>query len=97
MSYGYRYGYIVYIKTDDIYIDISEVIGLMKNELDGKIMTKFVGLKAKTYSHLLDEGSEDKKVKSTKKYVMKRKLKFKNYKNCLEATHFENKMNYLEK
>ena len=38
-----------------------------------------------------------KKVKSTKKYVMKRKLKFKNYKNCLEATHFENKMNYLEK
>ena len=30
-------------------------------------MTKFVGLKAKTYSYLIDEGSEDKKAKDTKK------------------------------
>ena len=28
---------------------------------------------------------------------MKRKLKFENYKNCLEATQLENKINYLEK
>ena len=28
---------------------------------------------------------------------MKRKLKFENYKNCLEATRLENKINYLEK
>ena len=28
---------------------------------------------------------------------MKRKLKFENYKNCLEATQLENKINHLEK
>ena len=49
-------------------------------------MIKFVGLRAKTYSYLIDDGSEDKKAKGTKKCVIKRKLKFKNCRNCLEAT-----------
>ena len=39
----------------------------MKDEIDRKIMTKSVGIKAKTYSHLIDDDSEDKKVKCTKK------------------------------
>ena len=39
----------------------------MKDGLGGKIITKFVELRAKTYSYLIDDGSEDKKVKSTKK------------------------------
>ena len=39
-------------------------------------MKGFVGLKAKSYSYLIDEGSEDKKAKGTKKCVIKRKLKF---------------------
>ena len=69
----------------------KKVIGLMKDELGGKIMTKFVGLRAKTYSYLIDDGSEDKKAKSTKKCVIKRKLKFENYKSCLEGTQPENK------
>ena len=69
----------------------------MKNELGGKLMTKFVGLRAKTYIYLIDDGSKDKKAKSTKKCVMKRTLKFGNYKNCLKATQLENKINYLEK
>ena len=46
----------------------------MKNELDGKIMTKFVRLRAKTYSHLIDESSEDKKAKRTKKCTIKKNL-----------------------
>ena len=60
-------------------------------------MTKFVGLRAKTYSFLIDDGSKDKQVKNTKKYVIKRKLKFKNYDNFLEATRLDNKTNHLEK
>ena len=60
-------------------------------------MSKFVGLRAKTYSYLIDDGSEDKKVKSRKKCVIKRKLKFKNFKNCLEAIQLDNKINHLDK
>ena len=69
----------------------------MKDELDRKIMKEFVGLRAKTYSYLIDDGSEDKKAKDTKKCVIKRKLKFEDYKNCLEATQLENKINHLDK
>ena len=69
----------------------KKVIGLIKDELGRKVMTKFVGLKAKAYSYLIDDGSEDKKVKGTKKCVIKRKLEFENYKISLEATQPDNK------
>ena len=46
---------------------------------------------------LINDGSEDQKVKGTKKCVIKRELAIANYKNCLEATQFENKINYLGK
>ena len=38
----------------------------MKDELGRKIMTKFVGSRAKTYSYLIDDGSENKQTKDTK-------------------------------
>ena len=38
-----------------------KVIVLMKNELCGKIMIKFVGLRATTYSYLTEDGSQDQK------------------------------------
>ena len=60
----------------------KKVTGLMKGKLGEKIMTKFVGLRIKTYSYLIDDSSEDKKAKGTKKCVVKSKLKFENYKNC---------------
>ena len=75
----------------------KKVIELIKDELGGKIMTRFVGLRAKTYTYFIDDGSEDKKAKGTKKRVIKRKLKFENHKNCLEATQLDNKIKYLEK
>ena len=35
----------------------------MKDKIAGKIMTKFAGIRPKTYSQLMDDGSEDKKAK----------------------------------
>ena len=61
----------------------KKVIGLMKDELGGKIMTEFVALRPKTYSYLTDDCEEDKKAKGTKKCVIKRRLKFDDYKDCL--------------
>ena len=43
----------------------------MIDELGGKIITEFVGLRPKTYSHLMDDDSEDKKAIGTKKCVIK--------------------------
>ena len=71
----------------------EKAIGLMKNELEGKTMTTFVGLRAKTYSYLIDDGSEEKrKAKDTKKCVLRRKPKFKYYKTCLKETQLENEI-----
>ena len=44
----------------------KKVIGLMKYELGGKIITEFVTLRPKTYSYLTDDCKEDKKAKGTK-------------------------------
>ena len=55
----------------------------MKDELGGKIITEFITLRPKTYSYLTDDGQEDKKVKRTIKFVIKRMIKFNDYKNCL--------------
>ena len=61
----------------------KKVIGLMKDELGGKIITEFATLRPKTYSYSTDDGKEDKKAKGTKKYVIKRMIKFNDSKNCL--------------
>ena len=69
----------------------------MKDKLGGRITQEFVRLRSKTYCYLIDNDSEDKKAKVTKKCVIKRKLKIEDYKNCLEATQLENKINHLER
>ena len=61
----------------------KKVIGLMKDELGGKIITEFVTLRPKTYLYSTDDDKEDKKAKGTKKCVIKRMIKFNDYKNCL--------------
>ena len=60
-------------------------------------MKKFVGLRAKTYSYLKNNNDEDKKAKGTKRCVIKSKLKFQDYKDFLEATQTDRKIEYLEK
>ena len=44
----------------------KKFIGLMKDESGRKIMANFVRLRAKTYSYLMDDGSEHRKAKGTK-------------------------------
>ena len=61
----------------------KKVIGLIKDELGGRVITEFVALRPKTYSYLADDCKEDKKAKGTKKCVIKRMIKFDDYKNGL--------------
>ena len=44
----------------------KKVIGLVKDEFGRKIMAKIVGLRAKTCSYLMDDGSQVIKRKDTK-------------------------------
>ena len=75
LLYGYIHCFSVYIKTDDIFKDIAEDVKTsfdtssyelnkpfkrqFKDELDGKSMTKFVGLRANICGYSVDDGSED--------------------------------------
>ena len=61
----------------------KKVIGLMKDELGGEIITEFIALRPKTYSYLTDNDKIDKKAKGTKKCIIKKMIKFDDYKKCL--------------
>ena len=61
----------------------KKVIGLMKDELGGEIITEFVTLKPKIYSYLTDDNKQDKKAKGTKKCIIKKMIKFDDFKKCL--------------
>ena len=70
----------------------------MKDDLCGKVMIKFVGLRVKLIVTQQMTVGKIKKLKSQKvHFLIKRKLKFENYKNCLEATQLEDKISHLEK
>ena len=58
----------------------KKVIGLMKDELGGGIITEFVALRPKTYSYITNDFTELKKAKGTKKCVVKKMLRFSDYK-----------------
>ena len=91
-----------YDKNDNRPLEIrknKKVLGKFKDEIGGEIMTKFVALRAKTYSCLIDEYTDEnyeknrtvnKKAKGTKKCVVKRKMLFN---NCLDSL-FKDKVLY---
>ena len=61
----------------------KKVIGLMKDELGGRIMIELVAVIPKKYSYLMDDGSENKKAKGTKNIICdKKKYKFNHYDDC---------------
>ena len=77
----------------------KEVICLMKDELGGKIITEFVTLRPKTHSYLTEDGKEDKKAKGTKKCVIKKMIKFNDYKKCLlnDEVIFKSQQRFISK
>jgi len=59
----------------------KKVPGMFKDEVGGKIISEFVGLRAKIVC--LQKGDEEKKCKGVKKGVVKNNISFGDYKKCL--------------
>ena len=57
----------------------------------------FLAMGPKAYNYILDDCDENKKAASAKKCHIKQNLKFKYFKNYLEANQLENEINRLEK
>ena len=74
----------------------KKVIGLMKDELGGKIIAEFITLRPKTYSFLTDDGKEDKKAKET---MCNKMIKFNDYKKCLlnDEVIFKSQQRFISK
>lgn len=62
--------------------DNKKVLGKFKDELNGKILTHFIGLKAKMYALKFD-GQESKRVKGVKKNFVKQYINFEHFESCL--------------
>lgn len=62
----------------------KKVPGLFKDELNGKIMIEFVGLRAKCYALRTIDDETMKKSKGVKKNVLKRKIEFEDYVTCIK-------------
>ena len=61
----------------------KKVIGMFKDEVAGKQITKFVGLKPKLYSFKVEDSNISKKCKGIKKNVVKKGIDFEDYVECL--------------
>ena len=72
---------------------ISEIGETVRDELNGKIIKEFMGLRAKTHSYLTDDNDESKK--KIQKMFHKKPLKFEGSKNFLLESQPENKTVYL--
>ena len=59
----------------------KKVVGKMKDELGGKIMKEFIGLRSKMYSYTGEESG--KRAKGVKKAVLKKTITHDDYKECL--------------
>ena len=56
---------------------------MFKDEVGGKIIEEFVGLRSELYSYKMFDGEEEKKCKGVKKNVVKKSIKFEDYRECL--------------
>ena len=63
----------------------KKVLGMFKDEAAGKIIKEFVGLRAKLYSFIMEDGKENKRCKGVKKQVVKNSITHEDYKTCLRT------------
>lgn len=61
----------------------AKVPGRMKDEVKGKIITDFVGLRAKMYSIRVDGQADMKRAKGVKSYLLKKDITFNDYMSSL--------------
>ena len=61
----------------------KKVIGMFKDEVAGRQITHFIGLRPKLYTFKIEDGSLTKKCKGVKKNVVKKGIEFENYVECL--------------
>lgn len=74
----------------------KKVVGKFKDELNGAILYKFVGLASKLYAYKLEDNSEHKKAKGVKTYITTHHINFENYIECLiEEKDMYRKMNNI--
>ena len=63
----------------------KKVLGMFKDEAAGKIIIEFVGLRAKLYSFIMEDGKENKRCKGVKKQVVENSITHEDYKTCLRT------------
>ena len=95
--------FIVYIKPEDIYTDITRDVKTRFNTSNYELDRPLPKIKNEKGIDLMkvelggNNNTEDNEVKDTKKCVVERKLKFEDYNNCLEGTQLGNKRNQFLK
>ena len=63
----------------------KKVLGMFKDEVAGKRIKEFVGLRAKLYSFIMEDGKENKRCKGVKKQVVESSITHEDYKTCLRT------------
>lgn len=61
----------------------KKVLGKMKDECNGEIITHFCGLRSKLYAYKIENSKVEKRAKGVKRSVVERSLNFEDYVCCL--------------
>jgi hypothetical protein len=93
------YDFSEYKKDHFLYSTENQAVpGKFKDEMGGKIINEFVGLRSKLYSLTVQGEKKEKKIaKGVKRCVINKELTFNDYKNTLEnKTQLRKDMNFIK-